>query len=164
MTECVSVLYTCVGRMHTDYISILSLILGLSSGSVLVADTWTDNYQIMGLLEKPPKQTRALGFSPLSFILWSGVGWSMMVWENESKSGMGVSRMWRLQVGSIDARVAMEGEVACVRVWKHQNREQWRQRVNWFSESSSRVIHRSHIWTCGFWQCFRLNVFVHAIS
>ena len=69
MTECVSVLYTCVGRMHADYISVLSLILGLSSGSVLVADTRTDNYQIMGLLEKPPKQTRALGFSPLSFIL-----------------------------------------------------------------------------------------------
>lgn len=47
-----------------------------------------------------------------------------MVWENESKSGMGVTRMWRLQVGSIDALVAMEGEVACVRAWKHQNREQ----------------------------------------
>lgn len=39
MTECISVLYTCVGRMHADYISVLSLILGLSSGSVLVADT-----------------------------------------------------------------------------------------------------------------------------
>lgn len=48
----------------------------------------------------------------------------MLVWENESKCGMGVSRRWRLHVGGIDALGAMEGEVACVRVWKHQNREQ----------------------------------------
>lgn len=30
--------------------AVRSLILGLSLGSVLVADTWTDNYKIMGLL------------------------------------------------------------------------------------------------------------------
>lgn len=131
--------------------------------SGLVPDIWTDNYQISGLLEKPPKQTWALSISSLSFILWGDGGGPMLVWENQSKRGMRGRR--RLQVGGTYALVVRQGEVgACVRVWRCQIREQWRQRVSCFSERSRRVTRSRIIWNCGFWQCFRLNVFVHIIS
>lgn len=76
----------------------------------MVSDVQTDNYQIMGLLKhrSPKSKQKHLVLVVFSLLCEMQVG-GRLVWENESKSGMGVSSRWRLQVGGVYAQVAKEG-------------------------------------------------------